>query len=123
MSRITIPLAAHIADSSRPRQTVRDQQLQREQAQQTKVDAIRSGSDDMENASDVRLIAAQLKKVVEATSGWSLDFSIDEDAQLSYVSVRDKSSGEVIRQIPSEEVRAMKARIDEMIGMMFNEQA
>ena len=43
-----------------------------------------------------------------------LAFSIDEDTARSVVTVIDGQSGDVIRQIPSEEVLALAARIQEL---------
>ena len=43
-----------------------------------------------------------------------LAFSIDEDTARSVVTVIDGQSGDVIRQIPSEEVLALAERIQEL---------
>ena len=122
MSRIEATVATQVGDASRPRQAVRDNQLQVEQARALKVQA-----EDPRNESikpdDMRAVVQQLKQVIEAASGRSLDFYVDDEAKLSYVTVRDQKSGEVIRQIPSEEVRQLKARIDAMIGLLFDKRA
>ncbi|WJG10564.1 flagellar protein FlaG [Aliiglaciecola sp. LCG003] len=59
-----------------------------------------------------------------------LAFSVDEKSERSVVKVTDSESGEVIRQIPSEEVLALSERIKELqvdvgsaVGVLFNKQA
>ncbi len=122
MSRIEANVATQVADSSRPRQAVRDSQLQVEQARVTATTAVDPGNDPIA-AEDLKAVTQQLKQVIQAASGRSLDFSIDEESKQSYLTIRDMTSGEVIRQIPSEEVRSLKARIDEMIGLLFDKEA
>jgi flagellar protein FlaG len=121
MSRIEATVATQVGDASRPRQALRDSQLQSEQARVLAVTTNSQG--DGVRAEDLRAVAQHLKQVVEAASGRALDFNVDEESKLSYVTVRDQKSGEVIRQIPSQEVRDLKARIDEMIGLLFDKRA
>lgn len=122
MSKIEATVATQVGDTSRPRQAVRDSQLQVEQARVLAVQAPDPRNESIK-ADDLRSVVQQLKQVIEAASGRSLDFYVDDEAKLSYVTVRDVKSGEVIRQIPSEEVRQLKSRIDAMIGLLFDKQA
>ena len=48
-----------------------------------------------------------------------LVFSVDESTGRTVVSVVDAQTQEVIRQIPSEEVLAIAARLDEARGLLF----
>lgn len=57
----------------------------------------------------------------------NLNFSVDEDSQRSVVSVTDANSGDIIRQIPSEEVLELAQRLQELqadfgsaSGIFFN---
>jgi flagellar protein FlaG len=59
-----------------------------------------------------------------------LNFSIDEDSNKQIVKVTDSQSGEVIRQIPSEEILELSDRLKELttdvgsaVGVLFNKQA
>lgn len=122
MSRIEATVATQVGDASRPRQAVRDSQLQVEKAQAIQIQAEDPRNESIK-ADDLRAVVQQLKQVIEAASGRSLDFYVDDEAKLSYVTVRDQKSGEVIRQIPSEEVRQLKSRIDAMIGLLFDKRA
>ncbi|WP_246840569.1 flagellar protein FlaG [Lacimicrobium sp. SS2-24] len=56
-----------------------------------------------------------------------LDFSIDQDSQRRVIKVMDAETGDVIRQIPSEEVLQLAERIKELqtevgaaVGVFFN---
>ena len=122
MSRIEANVATQIADTSRPRQAVRDSQLQVEQARVSATTAV-DPANDPAHAEDLKAVTQQLKQVIQAASGRSLEFKVDEESKQSYVTVRDTTTGEVIRQIPSEEVRDLKRRIDQMIGLLFNKEA
>ena len=57
----------------------------------------------------------------------NLSFTIDEETQRSIVTVKDAESGEVIRQIPSEEVLKLAERIQDLqqdigsrVGVLFS---
>lgn len=53
----------------------------------------------------------------------SLRFNVDDASGRVVVKVVDQDSGEVIRQIPSEEVLAMMKHINDVDGLIFDAQA
>ena len=53
----------------------------------------------------------------------SLQFRVDEDIDRIIVSVYDKDSDKVIRQVPPEELLELSKSLDQMIGLLFNETA
>lgn len=53
----------------------------------------------------------------------SLRFSLEEELKRVIVTVFDKTSEEVIRQVPPEEVVQLAKRLTEMVGVLFNETA
>ena len=53
----------------------------------------------------------------------SLTFKVNDDPDRIVVSVVDKETDEVIRQVPSEEVLQLAERLNEMVGVLFNETA
>ncbi|MFA3790635.1 flagellar protein FlaG [Aliiglaciecola sp. SL4] len=64
------------------------------------------------------------------TSNRQLSFSVDEKSERQVVKVTDSESGEVIRQIPTEEVLALSEKIKDLqsdvgsaVGVLFNKQA
>lgn len=74
----------------------------------------------------------QLKKAVDEGNNLlqavkrNLQFQVDEDTQKLVVKIIDSENGEVVRQIPSEEMLAFIKRLKEMEGQqgsMFQEQA
>ncbi|MDU0355727.1 flagellar protein FlaG [Paraglaciecola aquimarina] len=63
------------------------------------------------------------------TSNRQLAFSVDENSQKQVVKVTDSESGEVIRQIPSEEFLTLSERLKDLnadvgtaVGVLFNKQ-
>lgn len=80
--------------------------------------------------------SARLQQAVVEIEGFlktqnrNLAFEIDDKSQRPIVTVKDSSSGDVIRQIPSEEVLKMAERIKELqedvgsrVGVFVNSQA
>ena len=70
-----------------------------------------------------------LEKIVDKLSqqfrskNTSLNFSIDDATKSLVVKVIDSDSEKVIRQIPPEEVLAIRARIQELLGAIFDKEA
>ncbi|HUX07587.1 MAG TPA: flagellar protein FlaG [Acidobacteriota bacterium] len=53
----------------------------------------------------------------------SLQFRVDEDINRIVVSVFDKETEEVIRQVPPEALLQLSKSLDQMVGLLFNETA
>lgn len=51
----------------------------------------------------------------------AVSFAIDENSGRVVIRVTDETTGEVIRQIPSEEFLEMVARVQEEVGLFFDE--
>lgn len=62
---------------------------------------------------------AELNKQMEHT-GVSLGFSIDESIGRSIVKVVNKDTGELVRQIPSEDVVRVAHSIESLKGILYN---
>ena len=56
-------------------------------------------------------------------SGVGLSFSVHEATGVIKVAVTDKETGDLIREIPPEQVLNLMAKIDEMMGILFDEKA
>jgi flagellar protein FlaG len=68
---------------------------------------------DLEKAvEDLQKIAANLKS--------RLSFSTDESTGKTVIRVLDDDSGKIIRQIPPEDMLRLSARMDEVIGVLFD---
>jgi flagellar protein FlaG len=70
--------------------------------------------------------AAALRQAVEllnqqlVKSNQVLGFSYDESVKSPVITVKNSESGEVVRQIPNEDVLRIAHSIDQMKGIMFN---
>ena len=51
----------------------------------------------------------------------SVNFSVDQDTGITVLTVRDRDTKEIIRQIPPEEFLSLVSRLDEMRGLFFEE--
>ncbi|MCH8127315.1 flagellar protein FlaG [candidate division KSB1 bacterium] len=70
----------------------------------------------------VKLQTEELNQVVDLFNH-ELRFEIDDRLGKVIVKIIDKETGETIRQIPPEDMLNIMARIDEVLGMMFDERA
>lgn len=80
------------------------------------------------DAAQIESAVAEISEFLQAQNR-QLAFSVDEGSQRSVVKVTDSASGEVIRQIPSEEVLELSKRIRDLqsdvgaaVGVLFNKQ-
>lgn len=64
-----------------------------------------------------------IKQLIEAKAPNSLSFSIDDSTGKSIVRITDRSTGEMVRQIPSEEMLDIARSIDKLQGMLLKQQA
>lgn len=64
----------------------------------------------------------QLQKAVQHSAS-NLQFSVDKDTGKTIIRVTDRESGELIRQIPSQELVDIAKSIDKMQGMLLKQKA
>ncbi len=72
---------------------------------------------------NVEEAVAKVKVQIQAISNNSLDFSVDDSSGKTIVCVTDRESGELIRQIPSEEMLAIAQSLDKMQGLLLRQKA
>jgi flagellar protein FlaG len=65
------------------------------------------------------VVAEQLQKFLRSTDR-DLEFSVDGAADTTVITVRDASTGDVIRQIPSEEALRIMRRLNAESGTLLN---
>ena len=65
-------------------------------------------------------IEAQMAVDYLRSNGRDLEFRVDADTNAMVITVREAASGEVIRQIPSEEALQMRRYLDEWSGTFLN---
>lgn len=64
-----------------------------------------------------------LKEAVKPAASNSLEFSIDDSTGKTIVKVLDSQTGEIVRQIPSEELLALARSLDKLQGLLLRQQA
>ena len=64
-----------------------------------------------------------MKQLIEAKAPNSLSFAIDSDTGKTIVKVSDAQTGEMIRQIPSEELLEIARSLDKLQGMLLQQKA
>lgn len=74
------------------------------------------------SADQVEQAVKDIRKVVNAVTS-DLKFSVDKDSGRMVVTIVDSKTKEVIRQIPGEEVLAIRRALDKMKGLLFSMEA
>lgn len=64
-----------------------------------------------------------MKQLVEAKAPNSLSFSVDDSTGKTVVRVSDAQTGEMIRQIPSEEMLEIARSLDKLQGALLRQEA
>jgi flagellar protein FlaG len=123
MSSIEMNIATQVGDVSRPQQQHRDLISQQQTARVSEENDADKLAEQAVGAEELRAAAAEVQQVVEVASGRDLAFEIFEDTSSLFVKISDRGTGEMIKQIPSEDVLRMQARIQELVGMLVDEQA
>lgn len=115
-----------VDQETRDRVQVRPVEANAELAQNTlDENRLRRGTD----RTSGRLSEAELQKVLNDVQdrmdmmGTNLQFSLDKTANEMVVKVTNTKSGEVIRQIPSEEVIKLRKKLEELTGLLFDKKA
>jgi len=83
------------------------------------------GATSVSSSQDREVVEAAIQEANQTLADTSLAFSISVDGHTDQVVVQltDRSTGEVVRQIPSEDQIAIAARLRELVGVLFNGQA
>jgi len=77
---------------------------------------------------EIKKEAEEIKKGIEelngqlATMNRSIQFSVDQGTHDIVVRVVDKQSGEVIKELPPESILRLRERMEELSGLMVEEQ-
>ena len=77
-----------------------------------------------EKAPDVSQIAeltANIQNSLNMIHDVAMNFSVHKASGRVMVTISDEKTGDVIREIPSEEVLKLSARLDEMVGLLFDQ--
>jgi len=70
---------------------------------------------------EIEAVTSGLKQSFELMHQVDLQFSVHQASGRTVVTVTDALTGEVIREIPPSELLNLAARLDEMIGLLFDQ--
>ena len=70
---------------------------------------------------DLEELAADVMKNLNIMHNVDFQFSVHKASGKMMVTVVDESTGKVVREIPSQELLDLSAKIDEMVGMIFDQ--
>ena len=65
--------------------------------------------------------ARELQRLSDLVTGHKLQFNVNQELDKVVVRVVDTSTNEVIREIPSEDLQRIQARMKHAIGVLFDE--
>lgn len=70
---------------------------------------------------EIEAVTSSLKQSFEMIHQLDLQFSVHKASGRTVVTVKDALTGEVIREIPPSELLNLAARLDEMVGLLFDQ--
>jgi flagellar protein FlaG len=76
---------------------------------------------DRTDLSQMSEVVADVQKNLGMIHDVDLQFSVHEASGEIMVTVRDETSGEVIREIPPSEMLDLAAKLGEMVGLLFDQ--
>jgi len=75
------------------------------------------------DVSHISRMAANVQKNLRITHDVDLQFKVHKPTGKVMVTVRNESTGEVIREIPPQETLNLAARLDAMVGLIFDQKS
>lgn len=73
-----------------------------------------------QNGGGLEQAAKEIQERLDAM-GTQLQFSVDDKTESIVIQITDRDSGEVVRQIPAEEVLDLKSRLEKLLGLLIDE--
>ena len=77
--------------------------------------------DSFQQFADTQADVQELQKLSDMVMGHKLQFNVNNDLNRVIVKVVDTSTNEIIREIPSEDLQKLQARMKHTIGLLFDE--
>lgn len=74
-----------------------------------------------QSKADIEASAKELQRLSDMVTGHKLQFNVNNELDKIVVTVVNASTNEVIRQIPSEDIQKIQARMKHAIGVLFDE--
>lgn len=104
------PVAAG-GDSSRS--ALNEQALQGKEAQERR----------RVTAEEAAKAVKEMQERLDAIGNTRLNFSLHNEPDAVVVQITDSQSGELLRQFPAEEALALRKKLDELVGLLFDGKA
>ncbi|RYV02646.1 flagellar biosynthesis protein FlaG [Shewanella sp. OPT22] len=122
MDMNTVATGSNVAKEKKVNQQIDVAPLQK--TEQQDINAVQGGNPRVEEAAKAENIGALESTANELTemmalSHKSIQFQVNDDSGKTVISVTDTSSGEVIRQIPSEEAIKLAEKFAEISGLLL----
>jgi flagellar protein FlaG len=122
-TEINMPVLKALASTSERTEVVSSEKVSSTQPLQ-ELKLLGSGNEeprsDLLDVKEVENVVMDLNNLVQNLQR-DLLFSVDEKSGDTFVKVLDKETEEVIREIPSKEIRQLKARLEETAGIIFKD--
>ena len=74
-----------------------------------------------ESLAETEANVSELQRLSDMVQGHKLQFNVNNDSGKVIVKVVDPSTDEIIREIPSEDLQRIQARMKQAIGLLFDE--
>jgi flagellar protein FlaG len=68
---------------------------------------------------EIAAVVEEIQQRLDAM-GTKLNFSVDEKTESVIIQVKNKKSDELVRQIPSKEMLELKAKLEDLMGVLFD---
>lgn len=73
------------------------------------------------NKAELEASVQELQRLSDLVTGHKLHFNINSELDKVIVTVVDAQTNEIIREIPSEDIQRIQARMKQAIGVLFDE--
>lgn len=75
------------------------------------------------SAEEAEKLTREMQARLDSIGNTRLNFSIHRDPEAVVVQITDRKSGDVLRQFPAEQSLALRQKLDELVGMLFDGKA
>ncbi len=73
--------------------------------------------------SELSNLVAHVQRNIDVMHGKNLNFSVHAASGQTMITVSDQTTGQVIREIPSREMLNLAVKLEEMMGLIFDQKA
>ena len=88
----------------------------------SQINAAETSSTGSAEIGQVREIAEQINDQLQQTDG-KFSVSVDDESGMVIVRITDSNTGEVVKQIPPQQIVDANVSVDKIIGLLVNDQA